>query len=100
MAKHLIHIHPRAKDRLNKQVQWYRVYRDESFVKTMLRNIVADIETLRNMPTIGCIVPTKGRHEYRMLISHKKCLIKYWYNSRSLYIVDITFTEAHSPRIF
>ncbi len=66
----------------------------------MMKNIMDDIDALCETPTIGRLMANEGRHQYRVFVSKKKCIIKYWYNSRTLYIVDIVFTDTHSPRIF
>jgi len=52
------------------------------------------------MPTIGRKTNIPNKHEIRVFISNKKCLIKYWYNTHTLYVVDIVFTDTHSPRFF
>lgn len=52
------------------------------------------------MPTIGRKTNIPNKHEIRVFISNKKCLIKYWYNTRTLYVVDIVFTDTHYPRFF
>ena len=100
MEKRVVRILPQAKTHLNRQILWYRLERDESFVRTMLKNITSDIDTLCSFPTIGRVIPTNAKREYRVFVSHKKCLIKYWYNTRTLYIVDIVFSEIHTPRLF
>lgn len=100
MAKLIVKFSKQASTAVSNQILWYYANRDKSFVKTFTENIASDIETLASYPNIGRLIPTKGKKEYRVFISHKKCLIKYWYNNRSLYIVNIIFTDTHSPRIF
>jgi len=100
MEKIKVRILPSAATKLSRQAEWYHNYRGESFAVTLIQNTLSDIDLISTMPTIGRIIPTKGKREYRVFISHKKCLIKYWYSSKTLYIVDIVFTDTHSPRFF
>lgn len=100
MEKLAIRISRQAAKAVSNQILWYISNRGKSFVKTLSKNITTDIEAIASTPTIGRIIPSKGKREYRIFISHKKCLIKYWYNSRTLYVVNIIFTDTHSPRIF
>lgn len=100
MAKLVVSLQSRAKKRINAQAEWYHVNRDDSFTRTMLRNLADDIDALCATPSIGRKIPYATRHEYRVFVSKKKCIIKYWFNSRTLYIVDIVFTDTHSPRFF
>lgn len=82
------------------QVQWYAVNRDNDFTKAFLKNLWSDIDSLCAMPMIGRSIPKKGNHEYRVFISHKKCLVKYWYDTKTLTIVDIVFTDTLKNRLF
>lgn len=100
MEKLEIRILPQAAMKLSRQSEWYHNNRGESFSITLINNTISDIEAIASMPTIGRIIPTQGKREYREFISHKKCLIKYWHSSRTLYVVDIVFTDTHSPRFF
>lgn len=100
MEKLVVRLSKTASKAMSNQILWYYSNRDQSFVKTLVENISKDIDSIALMPTIGRVIPTKGSREYRVFVSHKKCLIKYWYNSKTLYIVNIIFTDTHSPRIF
>ena len=100
MEKLEIRILPKAAMIISQQAEWYHNNRGESFSVTLIKNTVSDIEAIASMPTIGRNIPTRGKREYRVFISRKKCLIKYWYNSHTLYVVDIVFTDMHSPRFF
>lgn len=100
MAKLVASLSDRAKNRINAQAMWYHVHRDDSFTRTMLKNITDDIDALCCAPTIGRMLPDCGKRQYHVFISKKKCIIKYWFNSRTLYVVDVIFTDTHSPRIF
>lgn len=93
-------ISEKASDKLQDQVKWYEGQFMFSFAETMLREFWEDVDRLCAMPTIGRKTNTPSRHEIRVFISNKKCLIKYWYNTRTLYVVDIVFTDTHSPRFF
>ncbi len=95
-----LRISERASDRLQDQAKWYIENAGYSFVKTMLDEFWNDVDRLCVMPTIGRKTDIPGKHEIRVFISNKKCLIKYWFNTRTLYIVDIVFTDTHSPRFF
>lgn len=100
MEKLAIRISRQAAKAVSNQIIWYIANRDKSFAKTLSENITTDIEAIASTPSIGRVIPSKGNREYRVFISHKKCLIKYWYNSRTLYVVNIIFTDIHTPRIF
>lgn len=100
MEKLVAKIEKRAATKLSRQILWYEENRDVSFSKTMMRNVLADLDALCASPHIGRIVPQKGKREYRVFVSNKKCIIKYWFNPRTLYVVDIVFTDTHSPRFF
>lgn len=100
MEKLEIRILPQAAMKLSQQAEWYFNKCGNSFSITLIKNTVSDIEAIASMPTIGRNIPTRGKREYRVFISHKKCLIKYWYSPRTLYVVDIVFTDTHSPRFF
>lgn len=100
MEKLEIRILPQAAMIISQQAEWYHNNRGESFSVTLIKNTVSDIEAIASMPTIGRNIPTRGKREYRVFISHKKYLIKYWYSSCTLYVVDIVFTDTHSPRFF
>lgn len=100
MEKLAIRISRQAAKAVSNQMLWYTANRDKSFVKTLSENITTDIEAIAATPSIGRVIPSTGKREYRVFVSHKKCLIKYWYNSKTLYIVNIIFTDTHSPRLF
>lgn len=95
-----LRISEKASDRLQDQVKWYIENAGYSFAKTMLDEFWNDVDRLCLMPTIGRKTDIPSKHEIRVFVSNKKCLIKYWFNTRSLYIVDIVFTDTHSPRFF
>ncbi len=95
-----LRISEKASDRLQDQVKWYIENAGYSFAKTMLDEFWNDVDRLCLMPTIGRKTDIPSKHEIRVFVSNKKCLIKYWFNTRSLYIVDIEFTDTHSPRFF
>lgn len=100
MAKLVASLSNRAKNCINAQAMWYHVNRDDAFTRTMLKNITEDIDALCDTPTIGHMISEGGKHQYRVFVSKKKCIIKYWFNTRTLYVVDVIFTDTHSPRIF
>lgn len=100
MEKLVVKIEKRAATKLSRQILWYEENRDVSFSKTMMRNILADLDALCASPLIGRKIPRKTKREYRVFTSNKKCIIKYWFNSRTLYVVDFVFTDTHSPRFF
>ena len=100
MEKLALNISKKASETLQDQVLWYIQNCGYSFARTLLKNFWTDVDKLCLTPTIGRQIPAKGKHEYRVYISHKKCLVKYWYNSRSLYVTEIVFTDTHSPRMF
>lgn len=85
----------RASGKLLAQAMWYRKHRDGSFVATLMANLFDDLDALCQTPSIGKVVAMKGRHEYRSFVSHRKCIIKYWYTTRALYVVDIVFIELN-----
>jgi plasmid stabilization system protein ParE len=95
-----LRISEKASDRLQDQVKWYIENAGYSFAKTMLDEFWNDVDRLCLMPTIDRKTDIPSKHEIRVFVSNKKCLIKYWFNTRSLYIVDIVFTDTHSPRFF
>ena len=95
-----LRISEKASDRLQDQVKWYIENAGYSFAKTMLDEFWNDVDRLCLMPTIGRKTDIPSKHEIRVFVSNKKCLIKYWFNTRTLYIVDIVFTDTHSPRFF
>ena len=95
-----LRISEKASDRLQDQVKWYIENAGYSFAKTMLDEFWNDVDRLCLMPTIGRKTDIPSKHEIRVFVSNKKCLIKYWFNTRSLYVVDIVFTDTHSPRFF
>lgn len=66
----------------------------------MMTNVMEDIELLCSMPSLGRQIPTKGKREYRVFVSRKKCLLKYWYDDNMLYVVNVIFTDTHSQRMF
>jgi len=100
MQNHRLKISEKASDKLQDQVKWYVENAGISFAQTLLTEFWNDVDRLCAMPTIGRKTNISGKHEIRVFISNKKCLIKYWYNTRSLYVVDIVFTDTHSPRFF
>lgn len=93
-------ISKRASDKLQDQVVWYVENVGSSFAQTLLKSFWDDVDSLCAMPTIGRKTDIPSRHEIHVFISNKKCLIKYWYNTRTLYVVDIVFADTHSPRFF
>lgn len=100
MEKLAVKMSKQAAKAVSNQILWYMTNRDKSYAKTLGENLSAAIESISSSPFIGRIIPSNTKREYRVFISHKKCLIKYWYNSKTLYIVNIIFTDTHSPRIF
>lgn len=100
MERLRLSISKQAARKLEAQVAWYEGQYMFSFAKTMLKHFWSDVDRLCATPTIGRKTNLPSRHEIHVLISNKKCLIKYWYNSRTLYVVDIVFTDTHSPRFF
>lgn len=93
-------ISEKASDKLQDQVVWYVENAGTSFAQTLLTELWNDVDRLCTMPTIGRKTGLPSKHEIRVFISNRKCLIKYWYNTRTLYVVDIVFTDTHSPRFF
>lgn len=93
-------ISEKASDKLQDQTKWYIEYAGYSFAQTMLDEFWKDVDRLCVMPTLGRRTDIPSKHEIRVFISNKKCLIKYWYDSRALHVVDIVFTDTHSPRFF
>lgn len=89
-----------AAKKLESQVLWYEEQFMFSFAQTLLTEFWNDVDRLCMMPTIGRKTDIPSKHEIHVFISNKKCLIKYWYNTRTLYVVDIVFTDTHSPRFF
>lgn len=100
MQNHCLKISAKASDKLQDQVKWYVENAGISFAQTLLTEFWKDVDCLCAMPTIGRKTDLPGKREIRVFISNKKCLIKYWYNTRTLYVVDIVFTDTHSPRFF
>lgn len=100
MEKLEVRILPSAAMKLSRQVEWYYNNKGKSFSVSLMKNTLSDIDAISVMPDIGRSLPIVGKRKYRVFISHKKCLIKYWYSSRTLYITDIVFTDTHSPRFF
>lgn len=100
MQNHRLKISEKASDKLQDQVKWYVENASISFAQTLLTEFWNDVDRLCAMPTIGRRTNIPSKHEIRVFISNKKCLIKYWYNTRTLYVVDIIFTDTHSPRFF
>ena len=100
MQNHRLKISEKASDKLQDQVLWYIENAGYSYAETLLTEFWNDVNRLCAMPTIGRKTDIPSRHEIRVFISNKKCLIKYWYNTRTLYVVDIVFTDTHSPRFF
>lgn len=100
MQNHRLKISEKASDKLQDQVKWYVENAGISFAQTLLTEFWNDVERLCTMPTIGRKTNIPNKHEIRVFISNKKCLIKYWYNTRTLYVIDIVFTDTHSPRFF
>lgn len=84
--------------KLNNATLWYMENRDSSFVKTMLKNYQKAVTTLSYIPTIGSVVRTTPTREYRKYIAHKKCVLIYWYDSKTLHITDIIFTDTFKER--
>lgn len=95
-----INIGKHAAKKLESQVSWYEEHQMFSFALTLLTEFWNDVDRICAMPTIGRKTGLRGKHEIRVFISNKKCLIKYWYNTHTLYVVDIVFTDTHSPRFF
>ena len=93
-------ISEKASDKLQDQIAWYEGQFMFSFAQTLLTEFWNDIDRLCTMPTIGRKTDIPSKHEIHVFISNKKCLIKYWYDTRTLYVVDIVFTDTHSPRFF
>lgn len=100
MQNHRLKISEKASDKLQDQVKWYVENAGISFAQTLLTEFWNDVDRLCAMPTIGRKTGLPGKHEIRVFISNKKCLIKYWYNTHTLYVVDIVFTDTRSPRFF
>lgn len=100
MAVRRLKVTKKASCKIEAQSIWYYQHRDRQFVKTMLKNIADDIELLLSMPTIGKKIETRGKHEYRVFVSRKKCLIFYWYDDKILSVTNILFTDTHTPRLF
>ena len=95
-----LNIGKHAAKKLESQVLWYEGHFMFSYAETLLTEFWSDVDRLCAMPTIGRKTDIPSKHEIHVFISNKKCLIKYWYNTRTLYIVDIVFTDTHSPRFF
>ena len=100
MQNHRLKISEKASDKLQDQVQWYVENVGYSFAQTLLTEFWNDVDRLCAMPTIGRKTDIPSKHEIRVFISNKKCLMKYWFNTCTLYVVDIVFTDTHSPRFF
>lgn len=95
-----INIGKYAAKKLESQVSWYEEHYMFSFAQTLLIEFWDDVDRLCAMPTIGRKTNIPSKHEIRVFVSNRKCLIKYWFNTRTLHVVDIAFTNTHSPRFF
>ncbi len=84
--------------KLNNATLWYLENRDSSFVETMLKNYQEAVTTLSYFPTVGRTVRKTTTREYRAYVAHKKCILVYWYNSKTLYITDLIFTDTFKDR--
>lgn len=84
--------------KLNNATLWYMANRDVSFVKAMLKNYQKAVATLSYIPTMGRVVRRTSTREYRTYVAHKKCILVYWYNSKTLHITDIIFTDTFKDK--
>lgn len=84
--------------KLNNATLWYLENLDSSFVKTMLKNYQEAVTIISCIPTIGRVAKKTATREYRTYVVHKKCIIVYWYNSKTLHITDIIFTDTFKER--
>lgn len=84
--------------KLNNATLWYLENRDSTFVETMLKNYQEAVTALSLTPTIGRVVRKTSTREYRSYVVHKKCILVYWYNSKTVYITDLIFTDTFKDR--
>lgn len=95
MEARRLEISKRATRKLLAQAMWYHENRDDSFTNSMMNHIFNDINALCKTPTIGRTISSIGRHKYHTFISNHKCIIKYWYTQKALYVVDLIFTDTN-----
>lgn len=84
--------------KLNNATLWYLANRDNSFVETMLKNYREAVMALSYTPTIGRVERRTSTREYRSFVVHRKCIVVYWFNSKTLYIKDLIFTDTFKER--
>lgn len=95
MEMRKLEIAKRASMKLLAQAMWYREHCGGAFVSTLMETIFDDLDALCQTPTIGRVYTIKGKHDYRSFVSRRKCIIKYWYTGKSLYVVDFVFTNVN-----
>lgn len=98
MERLIVKTEARVFRKLNNATLWYLENRDDSFVKTMLNNYQEAVTALSYTPTMGSVVRKTSTREYRTYVAHKKCILVYWFNNKTLYITDLIFTDTFKER--
>lgn len=100
MERHSVKTEARVFRKLNNAALWYLENRDGRFAKTMLKNYQEAVAVLSYTPSIGSVVRKTSTREYRTYVAHKKCILVYWFNSKTLYITDLIFTDTFKERFY
>ena len=75
------------------QCVWYENNASHQYTKTFSINIQKAVQQILSMPSMGRLEKITEKRIYRSILSHPKSRIHYWYDSKQLHIVGITFSQ-------
>lgn len=98
MAQLVVKWSKKALKKFDDKAIWYLANCGETFVKTFVSDIENTIGTISAMPGIGVEMKQTTQRTYRLYHNHPHCSIYYSYDSKSITVLDIIFTEmAYRP---
>lgn len=98
MAQLVVKWSKKALKKFDDKAVWYLANCGETFVKAFVSDIESTIGTISAMPGIGIEMKQATLRTYRLFHNHPHCSIYYSYDSKSIMVLDLIFTEmAYRP---
>lgn len=93
MAQLVVKWSKKALKKFDNKAIWYLANCGETFVKSFVGDIENTIVTISTMPGIGVVMKQTTLRTYRLYHNHPHCSIYYSYDSKSITVLDLIFTE-------
>ena len=85
-----------AQEKFYQQIEWYRYFRGEDFVRSFYENVTETVAQIAVMPSIGRLERTYKTKAMRSFLTHPRCRIYYKYNEEVVEIVRLYFNSKEN----